>query len=49
MGIPELAIKYWPITIVFGILCLLGHLVLKENKEVENAPLKIISNNKEID
>ncbi len=49
MGIPELAIKYWPITIVFVILCILGHFVLKENKEVENAPLKIISNNKEID
>lgn len=49
MGLPGLAIKYWPITIALGILCLLGHLVLKENKDVENESLKIISNNKESD
>lgn len=49
MGLPGLAIKYWPITIAFGVFCLLGHLVSKENKDVENAPLEIISKNKESD
>lgn len=49
MGLPGMAIKYWPISIGLGILSLLAYFLSKEKAETKELPMNNISVNSERD